>query len=59
MFDLKLTKYVYLQPIEVVDHVSETQTPVAENLNKLTEQDKGYIFYQVVSLYHNPPIWRN
>ena len=29
------------QPLEVVGRGSETQLQVAENLNKLTEQDKG------------------
>ena len=30
-----------LQPIEVVDCVSETQPQMFENLNKFTERDKG------------------
>ena len=30
------------QPLEVVDHGSETQPQVAENLNKLTQQNKDY-----------------
>ena len=29
------------QPLEVVDRGSETQPQVVENLNKLTQQDKG------------------
>ena len=29
------------QPLGVVDRGSETQPQVVENLNKLTEQDKG------------------
>ena len=31
------------QALEVVDRGSETQPKVLENLNKLTEQDKGKI----------------
>ena len=30
-----------LQPLDVVDRGSETQPQVVENLNKLTQQDKG------------------
>ena len=35
MFGLKLTKYEYFQPLEVVNRDSETQLRVVEKLNKL------------------------
>ena len=33
------------QPLEVVGRGSETKLQVVENLNKLTQQDKGQIFF--------------
>ena len=33
------------QPLEVVGRGSETKLQVAENLNKLTQQDEGQIFF--------------
>ena len=33
------------QPLEVVGRGSETQPQVAENLNKFTQQDKGYFWW--------------
>ena len=42
IFVLKLNKYPgNFQPLEVVGRGSETQLQVAENLNKLIQQDKG------------------
>ena len=35
IFGLKLNKYEYFQPFEVVDRGSETQPQVVEKLNKL------------------------
>ena len=36
IFGLKLNKYEYFQPLEVLDRGSETQPQVVENVNKLT-----------------------
>ena len=37
------------QPREVVNRCSETQLQVAENLNKLTQQEKGQYNVNVIS----------
>ena len=45
MFGLKLNTYMSnFQPLEVVDRGSETQLQVGENLNKLTQREKGKYF---------------
>ena len=36
------------QPLEVVGRGSETQLQVAENLNKLTQQNQSQVIFHVV-----------
>ena len=46
----------YFQPLEIVGRGSETQIQVAENVNKLTYQDKcKYIIWGSVGQW--PEIW--
>ena len=39
------------QPPEVVGRGSETQLQVGENLNKITQHDKGYVFSVIKTSY--------